>query len=131
LPGDDFNVRAKWEDILAKHGWTYAGEYGEETRWCRPGKDFGISATTNHQGSDLLHVFTSSAPPFEPGSTYSKFSAYTLLNHGGDFKEAARDLREQGYGKKTMKAGKRMGGQHVVTTMLDLKQNTEGAENVE
>jgi Bifunctional DNA primase/polymerase, N-terminal len=107
LPGDDFNCRAKWADILIPQGWAYAGEYGEETRWCRPGKDAGVSATTNHDGSDLLHVFSSSAPPFEADRWYSKFSAYAFLNHGGDFQEAARDLREQGYGKKMMKAGKR------------------------
>ncbi len=94
-------------DILTPHGWAFAGEYGEQTRWCRPGKDGGVSATTNHQGSDLLHVFSSNADPFEAEGSYSKFAAYALIHHAGDFKEAARDLREQGYGKKMLKAGKR------------------------
>jgi hypothetical protein len=106
-PGDDFNARGKWADILTPYGWTFAGEYGEETRWCRPGKEGGVSATTNHAGSDLLHVFSSSTTHFEPDGWYSKFAAYSLLNHAGDFEEAARELREQGYGKKPLKAGKR------------------------
>jgi putative DNA primase/helicase len=107
LPGDDFNARAKWDGILTKHGWTFAGEYGDETRWCRPGKTDGISATTNHAGIDLLHVFSSNAERFEPDKWYTKFAAYALLNHKGDFSEAARELREQGYGKQMLKAGKR------------------------
>ena len=103
-PGDDFNARGKWEDIL--HGWTMVGQYGDETRWCRPGKEIGVSATTNHHGSDLLHVFSSNTEHFEADRWYSKFSAYAWMNHHGNYQEAARDLREQGYGK-TLKSGKR------------------------
>src|SRR5262249_15239260 len=44
------------------------------------------------------------AAPFEgasggkPCTPYNKFGAFALLNHGGDFKAAARDLAGQGYG---------------------------------
>jgi putative DNA primase/helicase len=106
-PGDDFNARAQWSDILTCHGWTCVGAYGDETRWRRPGKQDGVSATTNHLSSDLLHVFSSNAHPFEPEKSYTKFAAYALLNHDGNFQEAARALREQKYGKKIFKAGKR------------------------
>ncbi|MBM4072794.1 MAG: hypothetical protein FJ271_28285 [Planctomycetes bacterium] len=105
LPGNDFNTRADWDDILPKHGWICVGTYGDETRWCRPGKDGGVSATSNHGGSGLLHVFSSNAEPFEAERSYSKFSAYALLEHGGDFVAAARDLRKQGYGARSLKAG--------------------------
>jgi hypothetical protein len=110
LPGDDFNARATWADVLTPHGWSVECQYGEETRWCRPGKSGGISASTNHNGSDFLHVFTTNGGLLETDKSYSKFAAYAALNHDGDFKEAARDLREQGYGKngkKPLKAGKR------------------------
>jgi hypothetical protein len=103
-PRDDFNARGKWEDIL--HGWTMVGQYGDEVRWCRPGKEGGVSATTNHHNSDLLHVFSSNTEHFEADRWYSKFSAYAWINHQGNYQEAARDLREQGYGK-TLKSGKR------------------------
>jgi putative DNA primase/helicase len=106
-PGDDFNARGRWEDILTPHGWTPVGVSGDQIRWCRPGKPAGISATTNHHGSDLLHVFSSNADHFESDRSYCKFSAYTLLNHGGNFKEAARDLRGQGYGTPGLKSGTR------------------------
>jgi hypothetical protein len=39
-----------------------------------------------------LHVFSSAAPPFEQHHEYKKFAAFTLLNHGGDFRKAAKAL---------------------------------------
>jgi hypothetical protein len=98
LPGHDFEKRATWEDILEPHGWAKDLVVGGETRWTRPGKDGGTSATTGHNAG--LHVFTSSALPFEPNGNYSKFAAYTLLNYGGDFGAATKSLAAQGYGSR-------------------------------
>ncbi len=39
----------------------------------------------------------STSTTFEPERGHSKFSAYALLNHGGDVKAAARELAAQGY----------------------------------
>jgi hypothetical protein len=99
-PGDDFNCRASWRDVLEPHGWRVAERHGEETRWTRPGKDRGTSATANYRGTDLLHVFSSSTP-FQTDRRYDKFAAYTLLTHGGDFAAATRALAAQGYGAAT------------------------------
>jgi hypothetical protein len=100
-PGDDFNARGDWVEILSEHGWSQISHYGDEVRWCRPGKEGGVSATTNYNGNGLLHVFSTNAPPFEADRDYAKFTAYTLLNHEGDFGRAARKLREDGYGRRT------------------------------
>ncbi len=101
-PGDAFNQEANWEDILDQNGWVQAGRNGRTIYWRRPGKDFGVSATTGYcesaEGEDRLHVFSSNAEPFEGGHTYSKFAAYALLEHRGDFAAAAGELRRQGYG---------------------------------
>src|SRR5262249_23068877 len=86
---DVLNERSSWTEILEPHGWSIAGDRGEETLWRRPGKDFSLSATTNYHGSDLLYVFSTNANPFENETSYSKFAAYALLNHGGDYKSAA------------------------------------------
>src|SRR5262249_14403625 len=111
-PGDDFERRGPgWDDILTPHGWERAGGRGDVVYWRRPGKDApGISATTGYckgtDGADLLAVFSSNAHPFEgpsgtkPCTCYGKFAAYALLNHGGDFKAAARELAREGYGEQ-------------------------------
>ena len=96
-PGDDFNARATWEDVLK--GWQVHHREGEVTFWTRPGKDprLGSSGTTNYKGSGLLYVF-SSATPFDPERSYSKFAAHAVLEHGGDYAAAAKALAAQGYG---------------------------------
>jgi hypothetical protein len=97
-PGDAFNRGQTWPALLEPQGWTQVFERAGTTYWRRPGKSFGISATTNHGGSDLLYVFTSSST-FDPDTSYSKFGAYTLLQCGGDYSQAALLLSQQGYGQ--------------------------------
>ncbi len=48
----------------------------------------------------MLYVFSSNASPFEPNKAYNRFAVYAILNHGGDFKQAAADLSHQGYGEQ-------------------------------
>ena len=100
-PGDDYNQRATWEEILTPHGWTASKRLGDRTiGWTRPRKNpaHGISATTGRNDSDNLYVFTTSTV-FEAEKPYSKFGAYALLHHGGDYTAAARALAGQGYGE--------------------------------
>jgi hypothetical protein len=97
-PGDDYNARGDWFELLSSHGWILSGSYQGEQYWKRPGKDErGWSATVNHAGLNLLYVFSSNAAPFESGRGYSLFSAYALLEHGGDFKAATKALAARGY----------------------------------
>jgi putative DNA primase/helicase len=96
-PGDDWNARASWEQILTPHGWTVVHRRGQETYWRRPGKHDGISATTGYGDGDWLYVFsTSTELPTE--QTLTKFAAYAHLEHRGDFSTAASTLRAKGYG---------------------------------
>lgn len=96
-PGDLFNQSARWEDILCPHGWKLARKVNGVGQWRRPGKHGpGISATTNYADNDLLYVF-STATIFEPERGYTKFTAYAVLEHAGDFSTAARVLAEAGY----------------------------------
>ncbi len=97
-PGDDYNRRGtSWEGLLVPAGWSRVAEYDEAAWWCRPGKTSGVSATTNHAGSDLLWVFSTSTE-FESERSYDKFGAYTVLHHEGDLSAAAKALAEDGYG---------------------------------
>lgn len=96
--GDDYNEKANWREILEPHGWEFLFERNKVVHLRRPGKDEGVSATINYQGNDLLHIFTSSTE-FEPQKSYSKFAAYTILNHKSDYKAATKQLASEGYGK--------------------------------
>lgn len=98
-PGDDYNRKVSWNQILEPLGWTkvYSTRDGV-TAWRRPGKSEGISATTNHAGTDKFYCFTTSSV-FESETSYSKFAAYALIEHNGDFRAAAKALRALGYGE--------------------------------
>ncbi len=95
-PGDLDAAAHTWAEVLEPAGWRWVYEHGEEDFWRRPGKNIGVSATTNYQGTDLLKVFSSSTG-FSTETTYSKFAVYALLMHGGDFAAAARQLGYDGY----------------------------------
>lgn len=97
-PGDDYNAVGDWEELLTAHGWTVCYRKGEMVAWTRPDKGHGVSATTNHNGSNRLYVFSSNADPFDAETAYDLFGAYTLLEHDDDYAAAARDLAQQGYG---------------------------------
>lgn len=100
-PGDDFENKTDWADILTPHGWTQGARWGRARTWRRPGKDTaGISATTGRaEDRDRLYVFTSSTA-FQQEIPYTKFGAYALLNHGGDHNAAAQALQKNGYGQR-------------------------------
>jgi hypothetical protein len=100
-PGDDFNLRAEWDDILGPAGWhrTRKNFAGTGAAWTRPGKEHGVSATTGtaSDGVDRFYCFSTSTE-FETEKPYSKFAAYALLSHGGDLSAAASALRHDNYG---------------------------------
>lgn len=99
-PGDDYNARATWDDILLPLGWTKTRRFGRTCQgWTRPGKVArdGISATTGRNDGDNLYVFSSSTV-FETEKPYDKFGAYALLEHSGDFSAAAKALAALGFG---------------------------------
>lgn len=99
LPGDDYNIRGpSWDEILAGIGAKKVRSWGKIDHWRRPGKTKGSSSATVGAVGDKLYVFSSEWPPFEPGRAYSKFAAYTYLDHAGDFSAAARQLARDGYG---------------------------------
>jgi hypothetical protein len=102
-PGDAFNRSATWEEILEPHGWAKVRQFDRHSYWRRPGKVAGVSATADYCRSEaqggLLYVFSSGAAPLEMDTGYSRFAAFTVLNHGGNFAEAAKAISANGYGK--------------------------------
>jgi hypothetical protein len=76
-----FNKQTTWDGILPPHGWE---RIEESDTWRRPGAETsGKDATTDADGTDRLWVHSTSTV-FQTGRYYTKFQAYTLLNHHGD-----------------------------------------------
>jgi len=92
-PGEDFNARGTWREILEPLGWTLVRNVGGREFWRRPGKDHGISA----QADDYFYCYSSSVDlPHEEG--LSKWRLYAMTHHNGDFSRAASALRHDGFG---------------------------------
>lgn len=98
-PGDAIEKQLSWDDILTPHGWKKVTRLRQGYAWRRPGKNTGISATTGQADDrNRLYVFSTSTI-FDTEVAYTKFAAYTLLNHHGDWNAAAKDLLAKGIGK--------------------------------
>ncbi len=110
-PGDDFSNRGEVAALLQERGWTITGRKGQtqdgtETIYLtRPGKSISKGHSASLINGRVLYVWSSNAHPFEPGKAYSPFAVYTILNHGGDFSAAAKQLAAFGYGTMLDNAG--------------------------
>jgi putative DNA primase/helicase len=97
-PGDEFERRTDWTDILGPAGWTLVHQVGRTRYWRRPGKQQGLSATTGRAADrERLYVFSTSTP-FDSETPITKLHAYAVLQHQGDHGAAARALRQAGFG---------------------------------
>lgn len=100
-PGDDFEERATWEEILEPAGWRKGRRlHGDGQGWVRPGKEArdGISGAVVNLRIGRRFVPYSSSTLLEPFKQYSKFALYVALEHDGNFSDASRALRKAGYG---------------------------------
>lgn len=91
-PGDIYNSESsaieEMKSILKQQGWSDLGG----TRWRRPGKKEGISATLGKVAPNIFYVFSSNTYPFEPNKGYTPFQVLGLIKYNGDFKEAAKSI---------------------------------------
>ena len=94
-PGDRYNRDHDWATTLTSDGWAHhhTDQAGCDY-WTRPGKDprEGWSATTGHDGSANLHVFTGSVPFLQAEEWYTPLGYLAARDHGGDMSAAARTL---------------------------------------
>lgn len=101
-PFDDYNERGDVIGLLEKHGWQNVGLRGNKTLMLRPG-----DTKTPHSGNfnhDLnwFSVFSTSTV-FEAEKGYRPYAVFSFLECGGDFGEAARKLRDLGFGEDEVK----------------------------
>ena len=83
---------------MVKHGWVIVWRRGDEVGLRRPGKERGSHSAVWHEDWRLLFVFSTSTT-LETERGYSGWSLYGLLECGGDFQAAARQLASEGYGE--------------------------------
>lgn len=133
-PGEDFNTKVTWHEVLSPLGWIAAFTTQGLTHWRRPGKTRGASATTgikSKSGNDLFCVFSTNAHPFEgasngrPCTNYTKFGAYTVGNCEGDYEKAAAKLLGDGYGIPSQKDFDKS----LVTKQSEVPVNLDGILN--
>lgn len=96
-PGDLYNADPRAFDrtleLLLAHGWTEHSRHGDTIYLTRPGKDRDKSASLGAPETDGgFYVFSTSVSEFEVGKRYSPFQVLAILEYGGDFREAARQL---------------------------------------
>lgn len=95
---DEFSARTSWADILEPHGWRCLdhGPDADGARWLHPAATSACSATVKNS---CLFVYSTNTP-FDVTETgdangQTRFKAYAVLNHAGDMKAAARELRRR------------------------------------
>ena len=88
-------------DLLLTHGWSIHSDRGNYYELTRPGKASGVSATLDYY--DGMFFPWSSEGFFEDEQAYSFAGVYTMLEHGGDFSEATKQLAKEGWGERLEK----------------------------
>ena len=96
LPGDDFEQRGTWHDVLPS-GWVRISSGGKCDSWSMHGAGGRKTADLYHE-SDTLYIYDTDCPGSQ--RKLSKFSALAWLRHNGDFRAAAAELYAAGYGSR-------------------------------
>lgn len=97
-PWDDYNEKADVIALLEKHGWSFVQKRGPRSLMKRPGDTNQKSSGDYHHELNLFKVFSSSTQ-FDLNKGYKPFAIYTVLEHGGDYSKAAKQLIKDGYGE--------------------------------
>lgn len=74
------------------------GKNADGETFTRPGKSDGTSASLFY--SNVFHVFTNGAPPFQKDESYSPLETYAILKHKGNQSLAAKELFQLGFGDR-------------------------------
>jgi len=95
-----FNEAHTPAEMIEAAGWQESYTRGDNVHYVRPGKTLREGVGAGYSKSlNLLRVFTSSTQ-FEPEKTYNAFQTYAVLNHGGDYSAACKELYHAGYGER-------------------------------
>lgn len=99
-PGNKFNENSNnLIDVLERNGWKIYRSFDSKIYWQRPHKERGYSAVSDYWNGKYLFVNFSTSTNLETEKGYTAFSLLTELEFNGDYKESAKWLFKNGYGK--------------------------------
>ena len=96
-PWADYNDKIDCLTLLQSYGWTVVREDSKYVYVKRPGTTDARDSGKIFKDSGKLWVWSTSTE-LEAEVLYNPFALYTAMEHGNDFKAAARALRAEGYG---------------------------------
>ncbi len=101
-PGDDFNSKISVPDfagMFEEAGWRVTSTRGDTIYLNRPGaKHLRRTDGIIVQSKKLFVSYSSSVSGFESERGYSPYRSLAILKYSGNFKAAAKALKDQGYG---------------------------------
>jgi len=102
-PWDEYNKKGDLGKLLQQHGYTYVKSDELADRYLRPNHSGGSEySVVVYRDTGLGYVHSSECYPL-PIGTITPAKAFCLLEAGGDWGEAAKLLKELGYGKDEVK----------------------------
>ena len=115
-------------EFLEYEGWQPKYERGGNIHLVRPGKTLreGIGAGYNEK-LGLVRIFTSSTQ-FEPNKSYNAFQVYSILNHGGDYSAACKELYHSGYGERLKKKSHKQKASEILDTDKTITPNGDNLD---
>ena len=115
-----FNDSHTPDEFLEAAGWQRANRVGKNIMYVRPGKKISEGAGAGYSESlKLVRIFTTSTQ-FENEKSYNAFQVYALLNHGGDYSAACKELYHAGFGDRMSKTNESHRDKVSQITSLDV-----------
>lgn len=102
-PFEDYNQRADIVSLLEKHGWTVSGRKGQKILLKRPGQTSAAHSGNYDASKNWFSVFSTSTE-FEPEKSYLPYAVFAVLECKSDFREAGKQLYNEGYGDRKEEA---------------------------
>lgn len=102
-PWEAFDKATDILGMMERYGWKVIGKRGEYIRLNRPGAKHskGVDGTVI-EAANLFYPFTSSEQ-FEPNKAYGPSAVFAILEHRGNFSDAAKALYKMGFGDRIEK----------------------------
>lgn len=119
-PFDDYNQNGDVVALLQEHGWKFIKRKGHKTIFLRPGQTTSQTSGNFDHDKNWFSVFTTSSE-FEPHKAYLPYAVFAVLECNKDYSEAAKRLREMGYGEALTEKTKAQESTRIIKSRVNLE----------